>query len=405
MSVRSFVLKAGAHDRRFTPIRILLSDAGGNGSGGVSGLTSVNVARTVSAVIAPDAAPYKLTRTDTGGDVPCQVSQGKVYFILDELAAGEERTFTLTETSVPAAPVVKLKHVERARRIEIKVGARKFTEYHFEGDHARPYFYPLFGPGRVQITRNFPMASGVAGETQDHPHHRSLWVAYGEVNGTDNWSEEPGHGWQTHQSIARVVDGPVFGEFEERLSWEDREHRRQLEETRIFRVYSTPDSTRLMDLTVALTASEGNVLLKDTKEGGLCSVRVASALDGARGGRIENSYGAVGEAETWGKPAQWCDYSGVLDGKAVGIALMDHPFNLRHPTCWHVRDYGLMTANPFGYSYYKSGLLQDGSYTILHGNTLVFRYRILLHKHDARKARVGERYHDYINPPMVAELK
>ena len=31
-----------------------------------------------------------------------------------------------------------------------------------------------------------------------------------------------------------------------------------------------------------------------------------------------------------------------------GICLMDHVENPRHPTFWHVRDYGLMTANCFG---------------------------------------------------------
>ncbi|HTL52472.1 MAG TPA: PmoA family protein, partial [Planctomycetota bacterium] len=341
MPVRTFVLKAGPHDRRFAPVRVPLSDAAQSTTQIIAAAQS-GVTSTVSAVNLPAQTAYKLTRKDTGADVPCQVSHGNLYFILDELPAGQERAFTLTEAGAPAADVVKLKHVERAKRIEIKVGARKFTEYHFETDHARPYFHPFFGPGRVQITRNYPVDPNVEGETKDHPHHRSLWVAYGEVNGSDNWSEEPGHGWQTHQQITRLVEGPVFGEFEQRLHWEDKNHKKVLEEHRAFRVYSTPDSARLVDLSVSLKASESDVLLKDTKEGGICSVRVATTMDGAKGGRIENSYGGVGEAETWGKPAQWCDYSGLVSGKHVGIAIFDHPFNLRHPTCWHVRDYGLM---------------------------------------------------------------
>ena len=90
-------------------------------------------------------------------------------------------------------------------------------------------------------------------------------------------------------------------------------------------------------------------------------------------------------------------------GKVMGVAIFDHPFNLRHPTPWHVRNYGLMTANPFGQSYYQYSLLKDGSYTLHQGDTLTFRYRVYLHRGDTRTARVGQRYHDYINPPLPPE--
>ena len=75
--------------------------------------------------------------------------------------------------------------------------------------------------------------------------------------------------------------------------------------------------------------------------------------------------------------------------------------NLRHPTTWHVRDYGLMAANPFGQSHFKSGSLKNGAHTIRAGETLTFRYRLFIHSHDARQARVADRYQDYVNPPRV----
>ena len=81
--------------------------------------------------------------------------------------------------------------------------------------------------------------------------------------------------------------------------------------------------------------------------------------------------------------------------------MMDHPMNLRHPTPWHVRDYGLMGANPFGHAHYKSGLLRDGSYTLPAGETLTFRYRVYLHSGDAKKGGVAARYADYVAGPKV----
>ena len=124
-------------------------------------------------------------------------------------------------------------------------------------------------------------------------------------------------------------------------------------------------------------------------------------MDGDKSGRIENSAGGIGESDCWGKPAHWCDYSGTVDGEQMGIAIFDHPMNLRHPTCWHVRDYGLMTANPFGYSHYQSSFLKDGSYTIPAGTVLTFRYRICIHRYDARKGRISDHYQDYVHPPLV----
>jgi len=95
------------------------------------------------------------------------------------------------------------------------------------------------------------------------------------------------------------------------------------------------------------------------------------------------------------------DYSGPVNGKLVGIAICDHPANLRHPTYWHVRNYGLMTANPFGISHFRGDKTLDGSYRLEAGGTLTFRYRVLFHAGDSRIANITEKYHDFITPPVV----
>ena len=46
-----------------------------------------------------------------------------------------------------------------------------------------PYFYPIYSPSGKIVTRHYPMKKDVAGESQDHPHHRGLWFAHGDVNG------------------------------------------------------------------------------------------------------------------------------------------------------------------------------------------------------------------------------
>ena len=98
---------------------------------------------------------------------------------------------------------------------------------------------------------------------------------------------------------------------------------------------------------------------------------------------------------TWGKRAEWCDYFGPVDGKTVGIAIFDHPGNPRHPTWWHVRDYGLFAANPFGLHDFEKKPAQAGNMTIAAGKSVTFRYRIYLHEGDDKQAKVAERYQEY----------
>jgi hypothetical protein len=85
----------------------------------------------------------------------------------------------------------------------------------------------------------------------------------------------------------------------------------------------------------------------------------------------------------------------------VGIAIMDHIDNVRYPSEYHVRNYGLMTANPFAWHDYKADASLDGSLYLEAGKDLVFRYRLLIHRGDAQLGNVAARYHDFINPPTV----
>ena len=93
-------------------------------------------------------------------------------------------------------------------------------------------------------------------------------------------------------------------------------------------------------------AGDKPVTLKDTKEAGLCSLRLPKPI--SDNPTLTNAAGQTGEKDTWGKPAPWCDISGQINGKPYGVAVLDHPSNPRHPTRWHVREYGLLSANPFG---------------------------------------------------------
>jgi hypothetical protein len=79
------------------------------------------------------------------------------------------------------------------------------------------------------------------------------------------------------------------------------------------------------------------------------------------------------------------------------VAIFDDPRNLRHPTWWMARDYGLYGANPFGKHFYEK--LQDahaGDYTVPAGGSLTLRYRFYFHLGDTAAAHVAEHYADFL---------
>jgi len=259
------------------------------------------------------------------------------------------------------------------------------------------------------VTRR--LATPEDGRTLDHHHHRSIWIAHGEVNSFNNWSEGHAHARTVLKRFDALESGPVLGRIATRSNWVGSDgwtgpHRGSnvlLEERAEWTFYNTPPSVRILDLHLTLTALNMDVLFGDTKEGGLASIRVEESMEVKRGqgGKIENGIGGIDEAETWGKRAPWCHYTGPVNGNTTGVAIMDHPDSFRHPTYWHVRNYGLMTANPFGLSHYHNDPNRRGHHTLSPRESIVGIYRFYFHKGDATEGNIRDRYHDFAHPPKV----
>ena len=349
------------------------------------------------------AGPLWLERDGTAARLPAQRVGDQLLVVLDRLSRGESALYHLASGDEAPGGV---RVTESNERLDVAIDGAAFTSYHVAASGVRPYFYPLLGPGGVAMTRSYPMLKDVAGESRDHPHHRSLYVAFGEVNGVNVWAEgsEGGVGRIVHRGWDGLVDGPAGADLRESLQWVDAQDFPLLDERRHVAVYRT-SSVRLLDVEIVLTPSRFGVLFGDTKEGGPLALRINSALEGKHGGLIENAYGGRREAETWGKRSPWVDYSGALDGSVVGVAIMDHPTSFRHPTYWHVRDYGLFAANPFGISAFTGDPAQRGEVVLIPGQTLTFRYRVCLHRGDAAAGEVAEHYHDFANPPLATWIQ
>jgi hypothetical protein len=309
----------------------------------------------------------------------------------------------------PAAAQVKI--AQSAEQIAVEIDGKPFTVFYIGGkDLNRPYLHPIRAASGKIVNRSFP-AGQVAGETTDHPHHAGLFYGHGDVNGFNYWAiqnvptapskEDATMGRIVLKNVTSVKSGKESGTVDVVLDWLKPDGKPLLTETRRMTFYSHPE-LRIIDFDFDFAAVD-KVVFRDTKEGTF-AMRMATALEepaakekpGAipRTGKLINAQGGEREANVWGKRSEWVDYAGVLDGEKVGVVMMDHPGNPRHPTYWHSRGYGLHSINPFGLHDFLNDPKQDGSLTVEPGQHVRFRYRVVVHPGLAA-ARIAELYKQY----------
>jgi hypothetical protein len=282
--------------------------------------------------------------------------------------------------------------------VHVTLDGQPFTDYLIHNG-PKPILWPIIGPAGHEMTRNYPMRK-VDGEKRDHPHHRSLWFTHGSVNGIDFWSE-PGAGKIVHREFLKCETTGPTAIISTVNDWIGPGGKKQCEDVRTLTFRGDADR-REIDFEITIKATDGPVRFGDTKEGTM-GLRVPTAMDALqisdKRGEIVNSEGDKDRA-AWGKQAAWVDYHGKLDGDLVGIAILNHPSSFRYPTYWHVRDYGLFAANPFGLHDFKgSADKEEGAYTLPAGETLSLRYRFLFHRGDEKAGGIAEAFDAYSHLP------
>jgi hypothetical protein len=281
-------------------------------------------------------------------------------------------------------------------RIAVEIDGKAYTDFFLAADGNKPYVYPLRTAGGVIVTRHYPMEE-FPGETRDHPHQRGLFFSHGEVNGYNFWATEPGtkSPKKARMALKKVVEargGKSSGRIQAVFDGLDPQGKPIMTETRTITFYSDPE-LRTIDYQIAIQPLV-KLIFGDTKEGTF-GIRLATSLTEDRTGKMVNAEGLETEKNVWGKRSAWVDYFGQVDGKTVGVAIFDHPSNPRHPTYWHSRAYGLLAANIFGLRDFTGDKTKDGSLTVEPGQSLGFRYRIVIHPGDVRTANIAALYKKY----------
>ncbi|HUF62378.1 MAG TPA: PmoA family protein [Verrucomicrobiales bacterium] len=237
----------------------------------------------------------------------------------------------------------------------------------------RPYFTDARTPSGVLVTRNHPPVEGT--DATDHADmHPGVWLAFGDLNGFDFWRNRAAVRHDGY--IVEPAAGPEEIAFTVRNLYLDGE-RQVCREESAFR-FRRSGTAFMLDWDSRFMALDEELVFGDQEEMGL-GVRVATPIAVRQGGRMRDGEGRVDEKEIWGKPSDWCDYAGEVDGRQVGIALVPHRENPRRSR-FHARDYGVLVANPCALKAFGEPVAMP--LRVAPGETLRLRFRIVLHDGD-----------------------
>jgi hypothetical protein len=246
----------------------------------------------------------------------------------------------------------------------------------------RPAIRDLAAPGGTIVTRPCPPRPGI--DLDDHATmHPGVWLGFSDLAKADPWRHKTavrfagfeGEPAVTEQGViftalVDYLDKPADGP-EARVVCRERSTITIRDEE----IDGRPIRRLVWDARLA-AGGDSRLVFGDVEEMGF-GVRVAGPLAPAGGGTYLADHGGRDEKGIFGRPADWVDASGTIDGRAVGVTVVDLPGNPRE-SFFHARDYGLVLANAFGRKAY--GVKKPPRPLRLEpGETLRLRYAVVLH--------------------------
>lgn len=273
----------------------------------------------------------------------------------------------------------KINAVRVGSKINVTIDGKYFTSYIFSPDEKYPFFYPVNGPlsgGSVTSMRN-----------GEYPHHSSLFFGCDRVNDGNYWQEglERGRIISVNAEVLREGGDTVV--ISDECIWSRPGAFSPVKDRRIIVITSPSVTVRQIDVAITMEMLMDVHILKTNHS--LFSARMAADLSVKNGGTMVNAEGIKNEKETFGKPSPWIDFYGKRGEAIEGLAILQHPSNPWYPSPWFTRDYGFISPTPMYWP-------QNGEETFMKkGETLLLRYRVLVHGGTTDEAKIGEMFEIY----------
>ena len=276
---------------------------------------------------------------ESGALMPVQMLEGKGWFILDRLPAGETREYTLQPADRPPADRIILE--DDGEAVSFTFDAMPILRYNaVETNFPQPdidpifkrgaYIHPVYTPSFTLITNDYP---------PNHVHHHGIWAAWTNTvfqgRTPDFWNMGAGTGTVLPVGVDTAWGGPVLGGFTSRHRYVDLSAGDPVDainETWEARIYAVEADAPyfLFDLRlIHTTAGDSALVLPEYRYGGL-GFRGHDDWEGAENTFFLTSEGKDrnnGHATT----ARWCHIGGYVGDKLAGVGILGHPDNFRAP--------------------------------------------------------------------------
>lgn len=236
----------------------------------------------------------------------------------------------------------------------------------------RPYFAHVRTPDGIQVTRTHPPVTGV--DPVDHATmHPGIWLAFGDISGHDFWRNKATIRHDKFTQLPETKNGLLNFSTESSLVGTNGQTLAKLNQS--FFIISAIKGYYSLGWTASFTPTIDDFTFGDQEEMGF-GIRIATPLSEKNGGTVKNSDNLTVAKNCWGQAAAWCDYSGILSNRLVGITVMPDAKNFRS-SWFHSRDYGLIVANPFGQKAFTKS--DPSSVPVKRGETFTLKFAALIH--------------------------
>ncbi|EDM28423.1 probable large, multifunctional secreted protein [Lentisphaera araneosa HTCC2155] len=321
----------------------------------------------------------RLYQIDVKNTLASCLDQARAIYKINRLQPGT----VVKEVKIEKAEPATVKLSKGKDKVTVTVDGKLFTEF-IQGPN-KPCLYPVNGPNQENLTRHYPFKKGVKNEKPDHPWHTGIYFTFGKINDIDFWNTRTGKD-KYIKNVDLQTDGSKILAHNQ---WIHNDKKVLSDITEI--TFSADSKKRFIDYKVTLNADTKDLVFGDTKEGMMAIRMDPSFKVSGQGATVLNSSGTSGKG-VWGKEAKWVSYNNI---QGSVISIMDHPKNLRHPSRWHARDYGLCATNPFGQNSYTKKKLAKDPFTLKKGQQITFQYRFAFHKETNDKDSINKLYNSW----------